>query len=47
MFKVFWEDLGGQFVDVFDDKTMAIFAPGYDVFILGILGKGMSTSTIL
>lgn len=37
MFKMFWEDLCSQSVDVFDDETITIFAPRYDVFILGIL----------
>jgi hypothetical protein len=44
---MFGKDFGGESVDIFDNKAVAIFAPGNDVFILGILTKAMGTSTIL
>ena len=37
MFKMFGEYLGSQSVDVFDDETMTILTPTYNVFILGVL----------
>lgn len=46
VFEVPGEDLGGQSVDVFDNKGLPSRQPFDDVFVLRVLSQGRGTSTI-